>query len=456
MTERTLRHRSIDRPQRLFSLPVVVLLTVCPLLPAEELGGRSRSWEPRVPAAKNLSAAGRLLVNERPGQPWRSAESDESLHSRDLLLALPGVSARIETTPRAVELTLWGNLPEMSDFSGLQSAVILHDSRSFDLDFTLHRGRAIVRNLKKSGSARVWLRVDGAAFEVTLAEPGAAICLGLYSFWPRGTSFAVAPREEDAPVRRLSFFALKGQTDVKEGGTLHALSAPPGRAYLQWDSVNGTEDTARARRQVDPWADFERKPTVWARALADVVENYLTAVKSKEPRTVLFEMLDAASKGNDRAATLAEFSVLGLAAMNDIDRVVQALDDPRRAESRKAAALALRRWIGDAPGREQRLYRYLSERLGFARAQSATILQLLHGTLAADDPGTYETLIAYLRHEKLAVRELAWVHLTRLVPEDLVVPYDPAASPAERAKMYAAWKEAVPSGSLPARKPKKK
>jgi hypothetical protein len=436
---------------------VVLLLKNSGVLLAEELGGRALSWEPRVAAAKNLSPAGCLLSNERPGQPWRGNSEGDILFSRDLLQALPGLSARLETKPRAVELTLSGNLPELSDFSGLQSAVILHDSRAFDLDFTLHLGRVLLTNRKESGAARVWLRVDGAAFELTLAEPGATICLGLNSYWPSGVGFSLTPQAEEVPVRRLRFFVVQGAVDVTESGTQHALSAPPGRAYFHWDSINGSEEGARPRRQVDAWADTNRKETPQAKMLEQVLDQYRAAVKTKTPRTVLFELLDAVAKERDRARAkvLAEFAVYGLAAINDMDRVMQVLDDPRQADARKAAAIALRHWIGDAAGRDRRLYHFLIERLRYSKAQSATVLQLLHSALAADEPDTYDVLLSYLRHEKLVIRELAWRQLLRMVPKDLAVPYDPAASAAERAKAYAAWKEAIPSGSLPTRKPKK-
>lgn len=458
MSERMLCVRCIDPIRRLRPLLIGVLLASGGVVSAEDLGGRTVGWEPRVPTAKYLAPVGGLLVNERPGLPWRIAPAEAVLSSRDMLLALPGMSARLETTPRAVELTLAGNLPELSEFPGLQSAVILHDSRAFDLDFTLHRGRVFAVNRKTAGPARVWLRIEGAAFQVTLAEPGATVCIGLYGFWPRGVPFNLTLQADETPVRRLMFFAVKGEVDVKDSGTQHSLSMPPGRAYFHWDSVNGPDEGTRYRRQVDSWADPAPKASPQTKALFEVVEKYRAAVKTKEPRTVLFDLLESAATERDgaQAKALAEFAVLSLAAVNDIDRVVQALDDPRHAEARKAAVSALRHWIGDAARRDRRLYHYLVDRLNYSKEQSATVLQLLHGGLAADDPETYETLLSYLRHDKLAIRELAWRQLLHLVPEDLTVPYDPAASAAERAKAYAAWKEVVPSGSLPVRKPKKK
>ncbi len=445
-------------PRYVRPLLIGVLLAAGPAVRSQELGTRPVSWEPRVPLGKCLSPAGGLLVNERPGQPWRTLGASDDVFSRDLLLSLPGLRADVETRPKTVGLTLWGNLPGTTGFSGLQSAVLLHDSRAFDLDFTLHRGRAIVTNRKEKGAARVWVRVEGAAFRLTLAEPGDAVCLALYGFWPRGVPFTAAPRPQDVPARTLSFLIVKGQVDVKAGGTEHSLSAPPGRAYFHWDSDNGPAEVPERRDRIPEWADLHAKAAAKASPFFVAIDKYRDRVKDREPRTALADVLAAAENERDgeRTRAMAEFAVFGLAAINDIDRVVQTLGDPKQANVRNAAVLALRHWIGDAAGQDQRLYQFLQDQLHYSRARAATVLQLLHSAFAADDPDTYETLIAYLRHEDLAIRHLAWWHLSRLLPEDLRVPYDPAGSEAERAKAHAAWKERVPSGSLPKREPKKK
>jgi hypothetical protein len=427
---------------------------------AAELGSRPVSWEPRVVVAKYLSPVGGLLVNEEPGQPWRTIGSGGDVHSRDQLLALPGMQASLETAPRAVQLTLWGNLPKLSEFSGLESAVILHDSRAFDLDFTLRRGRVLVTNRKENGAARVWLRIDGAAFQLTLVEPGACVCLALYSYWPRGVPFSLSPKPEDTLVQTLNILAVIGQVDVKVHGVQHSLGAPPGLSFFHWDNINGPDAAPRQRRELETWADPRRKPAASAKPLLDAMAKYQAAVKDSDPRTVLFNMLSAGrspseSQGEEVKAT-SEFAVFGLAAINDIDRVMQVLNDPSQAEARRAAAIALRHWIGDDPGRDRLLYQFLMDRLRYPKAHAATVLQLLHTAYPADEPETYETLIAYLLHEKLPIRELAWRYLLHLVPEDIAVPYDPASARDKRAKAYDAWKERIPSGSLPARKAKKK
>ena len=453
MSERSVRVHEMGRFVR--PMFIGVLLAVVTAGRADEMGTRPISWEPRVPAGKCLSDSGSLLSNQRPGQAWQAIGDKEEVHSRDLLLALPGTRAVLETTPKAIELTLWGNLPELSGFSGLESAVILHDSRAFDLDFTLQRGRAILTNRKEKGSAVVWVRIEGAAFRLTLNEPGDSICLGLYSFWPRGVPFAAAPKSQDVPARSLTFIALKGQIDVKAGGTQHPLGAPPGPAYFHWDSDNGADEGTKKRDRIPDWANPNSAPP--AKAILKVIAEYRDQAKDKEPDTALLDLLTASAKEREkeRAAEMAEFAVFGLAAINDMDRLLQALDDPKNDAARQTAVTALQHWIGDVAGRDARLVQYLMDRRRYSKAQATTMLHLLHDAFAVNEPETYETLIAYLRHEHLAIRELAWRHLKRLTPEGVSVPYDPAGSDAERARAYAAWKELIPSGTVPMKKPKK-
>jgi len=437
------------------TFPVMgLLLGMAGITKAEDLGSRPQSWEPRVLLGKSLSPAGSLLVNEQPGQPWQAVDEGAEIKSRDLLLALPGMSAKVET--RGLELTLWGNLPELSSFAGLQSAVILHDSRAFDLDFTLYQGRLILTNKKESGAARVWMRIEGAAFQLTLGGPGDSICLALNSFWPRGVAFNPTPRAEDIPARSLQFVAVKGQVSLTADGTQHLLKAPPGPAQFRWDSVRGPAEGTQSRNTLPAWADPQSKTPAQAKAQLEAIDKYKGEVKDKDPRTALYGMLDSAKMATDKeqAHALAEVAVLGLSALSDMDRVLQALSDAQNAPARRAAVAALRHWIGDAAGRDQRLYQHLIDNHGYTKNQAATLLQLLHNALAPEEPDTYETLIAFLRHEKLAIRVLAWSQLSSLVPEDIALPYDPAASQAEREKAYKAWKELIPSGSLPKRKPK--
>jgi hypothetical protein len=457
MSEPSIRVRIHGRVRCVRTLLIGVLLAAGTAASAEELGTRPISWAPRVAVGECLSVPGSLLVNKRPGEAWQTLGDKEDVMSRDLLLAPPGAQAIIETRPKTVRLTLRSNLPSLSLFPGLQSAVILHDSRAFDLDFTLHRGQVVLTNRKAKGAARVWMRIEGDAFQLTLAEPGDAVLMGLYGFWPRGVSFTATPKPQDVPSRSLTFVLLKGQLAIKAGGNQHSLSAPDGPVYFHWDSVDGADEGPQGRKRLPRWAEPNGE-IPRGKVVAAVVDKFEKLAKNQDPRTALDALLAAAEKERDkeRADAMTQFAVYGLAAINEMDRLMQILGDSKQAAVRQTAVVALRRWIGDAPGQDQRLYQFLLDKLGYSRAQAMTVLQLLHSPFASNDPESYETLIAYLRHESQAVRELAWWHLSRLVPKEFLIPYDPAGTEAERAKAQAAWRELVPSGSVPRKKPQKK
>jgi hypothetical protein len=158
----------------------------------------------------------------------------------------------------------------------------------------------------------------------------------------------------------------------------------------------------------------------------------------------------------EQARAVRAFALVSLTALDTLVPVAEALADPHAAEGRAVAVLALRHWIGSAPGNDLKLYHLLIQRLDYRPNWAETVLQLLHSPYAANDPETYELLIAYLKHGSLAVRELAHWHLTRLVPAGRDIPYDPAGPAAERERGYRAWKRVVPDGQLPQRKKEKK
>jgi len=77
------------------------------------------------------------------------------------------------------------------------------------------------------------------------------------------------------------------------------------------------------------------------------------------------------------------------------------------------------------------------------------VLELLHSPFHKDRPETYQTLIEYLRSDRLPVRELARWHLDRLAPAGRSIAFDAAAPAEERAQAVKKWKELVPEGQLP-------
>jgi hypothetical protein len=162
-----------------------------------------------------------------------------------------------------------------------------------------------------------------------------------------------------------------------------------------------------------------------------------------------------AEKDKERAALLREFAITGLAALGDLGPVADMLADAKHLDARETAVIALRNWIGAQPDRDPRLYRVFTEVQGYTPGEAATVMELLHSPFVVEQPETYETLIEYLNHKKLAVRELARWQLYHLAPVGRDIKYDAAGTPEERAKAAREWKELIPTGQLPPKEKKK-
>jgi hypothetical protein len=419
------------------------------LSPGHSLARPPASLEPRVVVAHHARQDSLLLQRESSRGDWNALAANGEVYSRDLLAALPGTRAALETSTGA-RLTLLGNLPHLSSFPVLDSAVILHDSRAYDLDFTLDRGRVVVSNRKEKGSLRVWVRLPGDTWELVLGE-AAAVGFERYGRWPRGISFTRSPGPDDRPRSEVILLVLKGSVELKAGGQQYLLSAPPGPAYYHWDSVAGHDAGPQKRETVPNWADAKFLDSADAKAVADAAKVLAAQLQKKSVDVALVELLEGARAEPKQAlASLRrQLAVYGFAALDDLPRLADALTDEEHAEVRDTAVAALRHWIGQGAGNDQQLFEVLTRAKRYSPAQAETLLELLHSPFDAEQPETYETLIAYLRHERTAIRELARWHLYRLVPAGKKIPYDAGASEAERARGVEEWRKLIPKGKLP-------
>src|SRR5262249_41805228 len=177
----------------------------------------------------------------------------------------------------------------------------------------------------------------------------------------------------------------------------------------------------------------------------------VTQLQKKPVDVALAELLEGArtEPKQAQASLRRQLAVYGFAALDDLSRLAEALADPEHAEVRDNAVAALRHWIGQGARNDQQLFEALTREKRSSPAQAETLLELLHSPFDADQPETYETLIAYLRHERTAIRELARWHLYRLVPAGKKIPYEAGASDAERARGVEEWRKLIPKGKLP-------
>ena len=114
------------------------------------------------------------------------------------------------------------------------------------------------------------------------------------------------------------------------------------------------------------------------------------------------------------------------------------------------AYVSLRHWLGRRSTHSKLLGEMLLEKR-YTPTQADTILHLLHGFNADDlaKPETYAALIYYLDHNKLAIRQLAHVHLFGLVRDGKKIRYDPAGDSEQRQRAIEEWKKLIPDGKVP-------
>jgi hypothetical protein len=409
--------------------------------------------ERRDAVGRCASPAGTLFQRQGPNKPWQSVRLRQPVSSGDLLLALPGGRAEIDSANGAVRLILWGNMPDLSRSAVLESAVTLHDSPGFDLDLTLERGRVVVASTKDKEPARIRVRVGEEVWGVTLPEKGDEAALERSGRWLRGVPFNPDPKAQDRPMADLVLLTLRGDMEVKAGPRLYAMHAPPGQGYFHWDSVDGQDSAPQRMDKMPAWADPGAGRTTEARRVEEALAALRQRLGDKPLDGALGELLDAADTEADKAqATVTrQVAVFSWGAIDDLPRLVAALTDPKRPEVRETAIDALRHWIGRGPGQDLQLYDFLIKQEKYAPTQAEVVLQLLHTPFQRDRPETYQTLIEYLRSDKVAVRELARWHLYRMAAAGRSIAFDAAAPAEDRAAAVKKWQELIPEGQLPPR-----
>jgi hypothetical protein len=397
----------------------------------------------RTEVGKWVADSPTLLRREEAGKPWQIAAANEPLFSGDLLLG--GGGTALTSPDGSISLVMMGDLAELSPYPVRETAVVLHNDPKRDLDLTLDRGRLDVVNNKERGPAHVRVHLRNEPWELTLEEPGASIALETYGRWPRGVSFTRDPGPKDVPTTSLIFLVLKGEVRVRHGIHLHLLKAPPGPAMIEWDNVTGQDAAPHFLDELPPWARQDAAESAIAKKKRALLAHFRELVQGKS----LGEALDEMVTSDDAAER--KMAVFIMAALDELPRLAKALRETRHLDVWDNGVLALRHWIGRAPGQDQVLYQVLIDTGKYSPRSAEAALQLLHSFGEADlaRAETYEVLIDYLESEKLMLRGLAYWHLSRLVPAGREFGYNPLDPKEKRAEAVEKWRKLIPTGQLP-------
>ncbi len=404
--------------------------------------------------AKATSAAATFAARPAEDKPFVVLPAGAELKTGELLVALPG--AALVSTDGGVAVKSFADYDRRSPLPILETALILTPpEKGEDFAFVLDRGRVDVTNQKAAGAVVVAVRFADQKWTIKLEEPGTRVALEFCGRWPAGARFEPADAADPkgkpaAPIAAFVMLVLRGAAQVTSGDTTLGLTAPPGPARLDWDSVAGAVARPQKLAALPEWADPAAVPGGEAKKLAEAVERF-RAARAENPAVARKRFLDSADPIELRVALVT------LGAEDDLSPLGDALVAAKTLEEWDFGITVLRHWLGRGVGQDQKLYRWLTAVRGYSPAQAGIVMKLLFGFSAAEvrSPETYQVLIDYLGHEKPGVRNLAAWHLIRLVPQGRDIPYRPNGSAADAIGAQDAWKKLVPAGELPPPPPKK-
>jgi hypothetical protein len=368
------------------------------------------------------------------------------------LVSLPAAKSVIQID-KGPKLTLVGTMPELFFPPALyESAVLLHASEQVDLDLTLLRGR--IRVTSPEQSARIRIRFDNPTHpeqrelvEITTERPGTEFLVERWSTFDERFFKNAKSAERKGPVANLACFVLSGSLQFRMNDVAMPLTEPPGFVQAYWNSRSGLEkpisfktlpEGLKSLQPLPP--DADSRPRVNLLHARDDLSKDL-AVKAVD--VVLAEGL----KSSETAARRLACSCL--AALDELSSVLEALEQEPAQDLRWTAIESLRNWIAAGRDHDYKLYDLLKSK--YRPFDAENIMTLLHGFGEKElaNPDTYDLLIGYLNHSLMPVRELAYLHLIRLVPAGQKIRYSAAADAATRQQAQTAWRALIPPNQVP-------
>lgn len=392
-----------------------------------------------------------LVTRSRDSEVWRRLAPGSRVASTEPLVSLPGCPSELRLDS-GVRLQLWGTVPEFtpSDFL-LESAVTLHSARGLDLDCTLERGRVYISNQKSAGAAQVRVRFEKEIWDLVLQEPGSEVAIDFLKVYTSDIDVQAA----EEPRAELYLCLLQGKASLKTDAYREYpnLSGPSGPALFEWDNKGAG---ARGPRRLDkplPIFSKELPANEQAGEMRLAVEEISKRMVDKKPVDVV--LLEGTQSNKPSHHVLG---ILSLAAIDAVPTLLDILadEDPQHGQDRNVAIYALRRWISRSAAHGKRLFDpktatgVLIDKK-YSRGESQIVLELLHPFSEAKrrQVETFETLIGYLKLDKIAVRELAYWHLIRLSYPARTPAFNPAQPADQRDAVATEFLKLVKEGKLP-------
>jgi hypothetical protein len=434
-------------PRRYCWFAPAVLLSLALLLSAraDDSPKSPAGQKGRDDVATCLKIEGALLQRGKDGK-FHPVKTGDRIPPGALLIGFP--EADLVSSCGKIQIHLHLHIGEILPIT--EAAIVLNDSPMLNADITLERGVIGIKGLADKGETVVRVRgPESQVWELTLKDPDTKVLVARFGRHEPGTKLFKTSGKKgflDEPLMHMGVLALKGRVVVNTGSATYALNAPPGPALITWDSNHGYA-VKQMDKLPDAVADLNSDPKAF-KEVCDMTAKLAAGDLGKG----LDELLAKDGRLQHRVA------VACMGALDDVPRLVAALENPKSGEVRDHAVLALRNWIGREPGQLTKLYTYLTKEKKYTPVQGRTVVQLLRGFDDADrkEPNLYQLLIDGLEFSPLvSIRELANWHLQRLAPAGQKIVYDAAADQESRSKAATEWRRLIPDGQLPPPPPKK-
>jgi len=382
---------------------------------------------------------------------WQPVPSESIVSIDDRLLTLPGFQSEVRLDS-GVRLRLLGRLPPtqihaaftkqgelLGEWQALESAVALRSTPGIDLDLELDRGQIAVMNDKPQGEVRVRIRLGDETWDLTLQERGSEAALEFGRLYPPG-SVTTKESEREEPMAEAHLVAVHGEVQLQIRYDSFSLREPPGPALFSWNNVGAVSRGPQVLQQLPDWAN----PPAADESVQETLTSFAAQLAHQSSVNLLKDFL---TKPDKISRVLA---VYGLGAVDDVSALEDVLGDEKQfTEMRRAAIVGLRHWQSREEKNDRKLFEVLKKK--YAHSTAEIVLRLLHGfsEQQLQHPAVYASLIGYLQHGNLPVRQLAYEHLLALVPKGEAISYDPAAKLGDRRQAVGEWKKLVPEGTVP-------
>jgi hypothetical protein len=390
-------------------------------------------------------AAGLLVRRPAGGAVWERVPTEPNgVLAGDRLVCLPGYRAAVRLDSGATA-DLWGNLPELAPLPLLAASVTpALPPDGFHADLLVHTGRVYLGSKQPTGS-KVRLRFGKEVWDVTLPDDKSEAV------------FELLHRPDPAgPAASARLVTLNGPVTVTPAGEQPVKLER--YAGLGWAAEAGGKAQPLpplSRQDREPLAKLSSYPPGAQPVLAALTDLSRRAANAPKVEATLDELVQATPTGKADAAGVfagVRVGVYGLAALGQVDRLVDLLTGTASPAARQTAAEALVPALAAEPGLADQVRQTLTGQKMLTPAEADEAVRLLRGLSPAEraDPAALDRLVADLQSTALPLRELALMSLIGLAdpaerPRVTVPPFvfDTAGAEADREAGTQAWKRRV-------------